>query len=229
MVRRETVNRQRRGISHVAALIVLWRGRGAIWRIAEPDSIRRESSDTPSMPDPKPAAGASVDPRAQTSLAATVRHLWPYIWPSDRADLRLRIYVALVLMVVAKLVTVAIPYSFKWATDALVGREDAAVAHLPAHPGRPAGADAGLRAAPHGDGGADPGARRALRLGRHACRAPHGQRRLRPSARTVAALPPRAQDRRPDARPGARPQRHRDDRPHDHADGRADAASSSSS
>ncbi len=84
------------------------------------------------MSDPKSAAGASVDPRAQTSLAATVRHLWPYIWPSDRADLRLRIYLALVLMVLGKLVTVAIPYSFKWATDALVGREDAAVAHLPA-------------------------------------------------------------------------------------------------
>ncbi len=82
------------------------------------------------MSDPKPAA--AVDPRAQTSLAATVRHLWPYIWPSDRADLRLRIYFALVLMILGKLVTVAVPYAFKWATDALVGREDAAVGHLPA-------------------------------------------------------------------------------------------------
>ncbi len=99
------------------------------------------------MPDPKPApaghaaaghppaaraeADAVARPHAQTSLAATLRHLWPYIWPDDRADLRGRIYIALVLMVAAKLVTVAIPYSFKWATDALVGRQDWGVGHLP--------------------------------------------------------------------------------------------------
>ncbi len=79
-----------------------------------------------------PSVAATLAPRPPSSLVATIRHLWPYIWPSDRADLRLRIYAALVLMVLGKLVTVAIPYSFKWATDALVGREDAAVAHLPA-------------------------------------------------------------------------------------------------
>ncbi len=72
-----------------------------------------------------------VRPEAQPSLLITLRQLWPYIWPRERADLRRRIYVALVLMVAAKLVTVAIPYSFKWATDALVGREDSGVHHLP--------------------------------------------------------------------------------------------------
>ena len=81
---------------------------------------------------PGARAEAVVRPDAQTSLVATLRHLWPYIWPDDRADLRRRIYLALVLMVAAKLVTVAIPYSFKWATDALVGREDWGVGHLPA-------------------------------------------------------------------------------------------------
>ena len=60
-----------------------------------------------------------------------MRHLWPYIWPSDRPDLRLRIYLALVLLFVAKLVTIAVPYSFKWATDALAGKADAATDHLP--------------------------------------------------------------------------------------------------
>ncbi len=79
-----------------------------------------------------PSAGPAVRPQAQASLAATIRHLWPYIWPHDRADLRRRIYAALVLMILAKLVTVAIPYSFKWATDALVGREDVGVRSLPA-------------------------------------------------------------------------------------------------
>ena len=75
---------------------------------------------------------SAVRPEAQASLLGTIRQLWPYIWPRQRADLRRRIYIALVLMVAAKLVTVAIPYSFKWATDALVGREDSGVHHLPA-------------------------------------------------------------------------------------------------
>ncbi len=92
---------------------------------------RRERPDPPAMPDPDDNA-AAVKPHVPTSLAATLRHLWPYIWPSDRADLRRRIYVALALMVLGKLVTVAIPYSFKFATDALVGREDAGVKQLPA-------------------------------------------------------------------------------------------------
>ena len=69
---------------------------------------------------------------AQASLYSTIRNLWPYIWPDDRADLRRRIYVALVLLVVAKLITIAVPYSFKWATDALVNKKDAGVDLLPA-------------------------------------------------------------------------------------------------
>ena len=39
---------------------------------------------------------------------------------------------SLSLLVVAKLVTVAVPYGFKFATDALAGRHDAAVDRLPA-------------------------------------------------------------------------------------------------
>ncbi len=68
---------------------------------------------------------------AQASLLVTIRHLWPYIWPSNRPDLRGRIYVALVLLIVAKLVTIAVPYSFKWATDALVNKHDTGVDLLP--------------------------------------------------------------------------------------------------
>jgi ATP-binding cassette subfamily B protein len=49
----------------------------------------------------------------------TVRGFWPYLWPEDRADLRMRIIWATLLLVLAKLVTIAVPYTFKWATDAL--------------------------------------------------------------------------------------------------------------
>ncbi len=49
-----------------------------------------------------------------------MRRLWPYIWPSGRPDLKRRIYAALALLLAAKLVTIAVPFSFKWATDSLV-------------------------------------------------------------------------------------------------------------
>jgi ATP-binding cassette, subfamily B, heavy metal transporter len=51
----------------------------------------------------------------------TIRNLWPYIWPSDRADLKMRVVWATVWLIVAKLVLIGVPYTFKWATDALNG------------------------------------------------------------------------------------------------------------
>ncbi len=51
----------------------------------------------------------------------TLRNLWPYMYPADRPDLRWRVTWATLLLVIAKLVLVAGPYFFKWATDALAG------------------------------------------------------------------------------------------------------------
>jgi ATP-binding cassette, subfamily B, heavy metal transporter len=62
------------------------------------------------------------------ALLKTVIHLWPYIWPSERRDLKLRVIGAMVLLLVAKLATIAVPFTFKWATDALVGHGSAPVA-----------------------------------------------------------------------------------------------------
>ena len=61
-------------------------------------------------------------------LWRTLARLWPYIWPSDRPDLKLRVVGAIALLFVAKLATVAVPFTFKWATDALTGRPTAPVA-----------------------------------------------------------------------------------------------------
>ena len=58
----------------------------------------------------------------QPTLIGTVQRLWPYIWPADRADLKLRVMLAVTLMLLSKLITIAIPYSFKWGTDALAGK-----------------------------------------------------------------------------------------------------------
>jgi len=55
------------------------------------------------------------------ALLRTLAHLWPYIWPSDRADLKMRVVLATVLLFIAKLATIAVPFTFKWAVDALTG------------------------------------------------------------------------------------------------------------
>ncbi|ESY12279.1 ABC transporter ATP-binding protein/permease [Mesorhizobium sp. M0615] len=58
---------------------------------------------------------------SDSSTFSTLRNLWPYMWPADRADLRARVTWATLLLVVAKLTLVAGPYFFKWATDSLAG------------------------------------------------------------------------------------------------------------
>jgi ATP-binding cassette subfamily B protein len=62
------------------------------------------------------------------ALLATLFHLWPYIWPSERRDLKWRVLGTLVLLLAAKLATIAVPFTFKWATDALAGQGSAPVA-----------------------------------------------------------------------------------------------------
>src|SRR5450756_1853553 len=62
------------------------------------------------------------------ALLTTVIHLWPYIWPSDRRDLKRRVIGAMVLLLAAKLATIAVPFTFKWAIDALAGQGSAPVA-----------------------------------------------------------------------------------------------------
>jgi len=70
-----------------------------------------------------PAVSAS-----RGTLIGTIAHLWPYIWPSDRADLKLRVLGSMVLLLAAKLATIAVPFTYKWATDALAGHGSAPVA-----------------------------------------------------------------------------------------------------
>ncbi len=60
-----------------------------------------------------------LDVPLKASFGSALRNLSPYIWPSDRPDLKRRVYLSLALLLVAKLFTIAVPYTFKWATDAL--------------------------------------------------------------------------------------------------------------
>ena len=56
----------------------------------------------------------------------TLVNLWPYMWPADRPDLKARVIWATFYLFLAKFVLLAVPYFFKWATDALNGRLDMA-------------------------------------------------------------------------------------------------------
>jgi ATP-binding cassette subfamily B protein len=49
----------------------------------------------------------------------TLKSLLPYLWPAGRPDLKVRIALAMLALVLSKVVTVWAPYAFKHATDAL--------------------------------------------------------------------------------------------------------------
>jgi ATP-binding cassette subfamily B protein len=60
--------------------------------------------------------------RERLTLTGAVRLLWPYIWPANRVDLKVRVGLAFALMLLSKLITIVVPYSFKWVTDSLAGK-----------------------------------------------------------------------------------------------------------
>jgi ATP-binding cassette subfamily B protein len=83
------------------------------------------------MSDHHPRAPAESESRVSANrgaLLTTLVHLWPYIWPSDRRDLKRRVIGSLALLLAAKLATIAVPFTFKWATDALAGQGTAPIA-----------------------------------------------------------------------------------------------------
>ncbi|MBZ0230384.1 MAG: ABC transporter ATP-binding protein/permease, partial [Bauldia sp.] len=62
------------------------------------------------------------------STFQTLGSLWPYMWPTDRPDLKQRVALALGVLIAAKIVTVLVPYTYKWATDALLTPPEGAAA-----------------------------------------------------------------------------------------------------
>ena len=67
----------------------------------------------PRMPTPEPAPlddaeldlprarAAAINARGRT-LYSTIKGLWPHLWPAARADLKLRVVMAFVLLVAAR-------------------------------------------------------------------------------------------------------------------------------
>jgi ATP-binding cassette subfamily B protein len=83
-------------------------------------------TDTDSSLEPE-AVPNPVSSAQGGTLFGTLVHLWPYIWPGDRADLKMRVVWSMVLLLVAKLATLSVPFTFKWAIDALTGHDTAPV------------------------------------------------------------------------------------------------------
>jgi ABC-type transport system involved in Fe-S cluster assembly fused permease/ATPase subunit len=60
---------------------------------------------------------------ARTGHLSVLRELLPYVWPANRPDLRLRVVLALVALVLAKAITLAVPIAYKMVVDLLTGQE----------------------------------------------------------------------------------------------------------
>jgi len=58
---------------------------------------------------------------ARTGHLTVLRELAPYIWPAGRPDLRLRVVLALIALILAKAVTLAVPIAYKAIVDLLTG------------------------------------------------------------------------------------------------------------
>ena len=152
---------------------------------------------------------------------ATLWNLWPYMWPSDRPDLKRRVLVAFLALIAAKVFTVLVPYFFAWATDALTG-EGGAPAYVPALVAGPVMLVLAYNAGRIVSTTLNQ-VRDALFAARRAARgAPARLPHLRPPPPAVAALSSRAAHGRAVAHRRARHDRHRDDRPLHHPEQPAD-------
>jgi ATP-binding cassette subfamily B protein len=146
-----------------------------------------------------------------------LRGIVPYVWPADRPDLQATVLISLLLMLLAKIVTVTMPFAFKWATDALVA---VAGGKLPAGQtwtwlaGAPVLATLVYGLTRIGMSLLGAGARRHVRQGCAACGAQARAQNFRAHAPAFPALPSGTQNRR--AHPRARARAHRDRKHHAH-------------
>ncbi|PLK23825.1 metal ABC transporter permease [Porphyrobacter sp. TH134] len=68
-----------------------------------------------------PADAAKANRARDVESWATLKRFLPYLWPKDNPGLRLRIVIAMVLVLAAKAVTLALPFAYKGAVDAMSG------------------------------------------------------------------------------------------------------------
>lgn len=78
-----------------------------------------KSTQIPKTPEDKPTVSAE-----RGATLSTIANLWRYMWPAGRPDLKLAVVYAFAVLIIAKVITVMVPYTYKWATEALTGELD---------------------------------------------------------------------------------------------------------
>jgi ATP-binding cassette, subfamily B, heavy metal transporter len=73
------------------------------------------------MQDRLPQSRSDTLLQARAGHWSVLRELMPYIWPANRADLRRRVVLAMAALVVAKVITLAVPIAYKTVVDVLTG------------------------------------------------------------------------------------------------------------
>jgi ABC-type transport system involved in Fe-S cluster assembly fused permease/ATPase subunit len=68
--------------------------------------------------------------KAPASGWQTMKRIGPYLWPEGQAWVKRRVVAALVLLLIAKIISVTTPYLYKQAVDALTGKSPDAVTFL---------------------------------------------------------------------------------------------------
>jgi ABC-type transport system involved in Fe-S cluster assembly fused permease/ATPase subunit len=69
-----------------------------------------------------PQTRSDVLLRARPGHIGVLRELAPYIWPAGRPDLRFRVVLALVALILAKIATLGVPIAYKAVVDLLTGQ-----------------------------------------------------------------------------------------------------------
>ncbi|NRA87499.1 MAG: ABC transporter ATP-binding protein/permease [Rhizobiales bacterium] len=59
------------------------------------------------------------------SSLSTIKKLWPYMWPADRKDLKIRVLLAIVALMAAKVFSTLVPFAYKGLIDVLGNPSDA--------------------------------------------------------------------------------------------------------
>ncbi|HHN67265.1 MAG TPA: ABC transporter ATP-binding protein/permease [Thermopetrobacter sp.] len=68
----------------------------------------------------RPSSSAPPEDAArEVSQLATLRELLPWLWPKERPDMRIRVVLAMAALLLAKVITVLVPFAYKHAVDAL--------------------------------------------------------------------------------------------------------------
>ncbi|MBF9060474.1 ATP-binding cassette domain-containing protein [Rhodobacterales bacterium HKCCSP123] len=80
-----------------------------------------QAAGTPAAAQTDPATPPGFEERERRSALRTIRKVAPYLWPDDKPWVKRRVVIAMAMLVIAKLVTLATPFLYKAAVDALTG------------------------------------------------------------------------------------------------------------